>query len=217
MITAVALLRVSTSRQAESGLGLEGQRAAIEAFALTKGITVVEWFTEEGVSGGAEFADRDGLIDAMAACKQHGAAHLVVACQDRLARSVLTSEIVKHDLAKHGASVLSADGSGNEGTAEAKLIATILSAVGEYERAQIAKRVRAAAKAKRARGGRLGPKPFGGYDGEGQALTRCRELALGGLSQGQVAEALTAEGYRSRRGKPIDQSWVSRKLGQRVS
>jgi DNA invertase Pin-like site-specific DNA recombinase len=217
MARVVALTRVSTNRQAESGLGLEGQRLAIADYARRSGFEIVEEFIEDGVSGGAEFADRPVLLDALAAVKAHGAAHLIVSCHDRLARSVLTFELIKAELARVGATLISADGSGNENTAEARLIATILAAVAEFDRAKVAMRVRAAARAKRARGERLGPKPFGSSTGEAIALARCKQLAADGLSQSQIAQALSDEGYRSRRGKRIDQSWVSRRLGQRVS
>ena len=42
----VAYHRVSTASQGRSGLGLEAQRAAVEAFAKTEGFEIVETFTE---------------------------------------------------------------------------------------------------------------------------------------------------------------------------
>ena len=41
----VAYVRVSTARQGRSGLGLEGQQAAIASFAKTEGYEIVATFT----------------------------------------------------------------------------------------------------------------------------------------------------------------------------
>jgi hypothetical protein len=50
--TVVAHVRVSTADQAESGAGLDAQRTTITAEAERRGWTMVEWFVEEGTSGG---------------------------------------------------------------------------------------------------------------------------------------------------------------------
>lgn len=211
--TAVALLRVSTDRQAESGLGLEGQRAAIVSWAASHNVEVVDWHTEAGVSGGAALADRPELLDALAAVKETSADGLIVSCVDRLARSVLTLELVRSELDRVGAVIWSADGSGNDDSAESRMIRTILGAVAEFERAKTAMRTHAALRARRARGERVGPPVFGeGNATEQAALVRCRELAEAGHSQGEIAKRLAAEGFTSRKGGPIGQSWVSRRL-----
>lgn len=207
----IALIRVSTDRQAESGLGLDGQRAAIAGFCAERGLHVARWVTEDGVSGGAELADRPGLLDALASVSELGAAHIVVACHDRLARSVLTAELVHAELARLGASVLSADGSGNEQTAEAELMRRIVGAMAAYERAKIALRTRAALQAKRKRGEALGPAPYGNRPGEAQAQLRLRSLLdAGGRSYVQIAKVMAAEGYVTRHGRPVGKPWVVR-------
>ena len=64
MTTYIAYYRVSTDRQGQSGLGLEAQRAAVEAFA--KGEVIAE-FTE--VESGRK-NDRAQLAAALAAAKK---------------------------------------------------------------------------------------------------------------------------------------------------
>src|SRR5258708_39507828 len=82
MTTIIGYLRVSTKRQGESGLGLEGQKAAVEAHARQTGARVVQWYTE--VESGTR-ADRPELARALAHVKRSKAV-LCVAKLDRLSR-----------------------------------------------------------------------------------------------------------------------------------
>jgi len=86
--TAIGYTRVSTKTQGASGLGLDAQRAAIEAFAAREGLTVAEWFTENESGKGSDALDRrPQLAAALAAAKQTNA-FVVVAKLDRLSRDV---------------------------------------------------------------------------------------------------------------------------------
>src|SRR4051794_37697120 len=80
----VAYYRVSTKGQGDSGLGLEGQTAAVEAFARGRGADIVRAYTE--VETGKR-ADRPELIRALAHPRRTRAT-LVIAKLDRLARNV---------------------------------------------------------------------------------------------------------------------------------
>ena len=64
MTKAFGYLRVSSDGQVE-GDGFKRQRAAIEKWAGTNGVTIVQWFQEEGVSG--TIADRPALQRMMVA------------------------------------------------------------------------------------------------------------------------------------------------------
>ncbi len=55
-----AYVRVSTTEQAESGLGLAAQREAIDAEIARRGWTLVELYADEGVSGGVAPEGRPG-------------------------------------------------------------------------------------------------------------------------------------------------------------
>jgi hypothetical protein len=80
----VAYLRVSTVRQGESGLDLEAQRAAVEAFARHHGGGIVACFVE--VETGKR-SDRPELAKALEAARK-AKATLLIAKLDRLARNV---------------------------------------------------------------------------------------------------------------------------------
>lgn len=76
----IVYLRVSTTAQGDSGLGLEAQRAACEAF--TRGGDVLGEYVE--IESGSK-STRPQLAQALDQCRQVGAT-LVVAKLDRLAR-----------------------------------------------------------------------------------------------------------------------------------
>ena len=67
MAEIIAYYRVSTKQQGASGLGLEGQKAAVEAYALQTGSKVKAAYTE--VESG-KLADRPQLAKALANAKR---------------------------------------------------------------------------------------------------------------------------------------------------
>ena len=81
----VSYLRVSCEKQGRSGLGLEGQRAAVEAFCKRTASTIAREFVE--VESGRH-DDRPKLAEALAFARR-SKAMLLVAKLDRLSRSLL--------------------------------------------------------------------------------------------------------------------------------
>ena len=88
MPTAIAYTRVSTSRQGQSGLGLEAQRAAIDAFCAQHGYEIAAHYTEVETGKGHDALDRRPQLAAALghACKLKGP--VIVAKLDRLGRDV---------------------------------------------------------------------------------------------------------------------------------
>jgi DNA invertase Pin-like site-specific DNA recombinase len=84
MAKLVAYYRVSTKGQGESGLGLEGQKAAVKAHAKAIGATIIGEFIE--VESGRK-SDRPELAKALAHAKLANAT-LCIAKLDRLSRNV---------------------------------------------------------------------------------------------------------------------------------
>src|SRR4051812_415126 len=80
----IAYFRVSTKRQGESGLGLEGQATAVEEYAKQTGKQIVARYTE--VESGRK-SDRPALARALAHARRSKAT-LCVAKLDRLSRNV---------------------------------------------------------------------------------------------------------------------------------
>src|SRR6266851_7464183 len=147
----VAYYRVSTGRQGKSGLGLEAQRAAVETYLNGGDWRIVEEHTE--VESGKN-SDRPALDKALAAARLHRAS-LVVSKVDRLTRSVAFLS----RLLEAGVDVRFADLPQIEG-ATGRFLLHQMVAVAELEASMISSRVKAALKAAKARGTKLGGQLF---------------------------------------------------------
>lgn len=91
----IAYYRVSTKKQ---GLGLEAQKAIVDAFVSANGGFVIAEYSEKesGKDRGTLYTNRKELVAALAACKANNAA-LIVAKVDRLTRDMeAAANLVKH-------------------------------------------------------------------------------------------------------------------------
>ncbi len=139
----VSYLRVSCDRQGRSGLGLEGQRAAVEAFCKRTASTIAREFVE--VESGRH-DDRPKLAEALAFARR-SKAMLLVAKLDRLSRSVrFVATIMDSGVEFAAADMPDAN----------RMTLHILAAIAEGEAKSISDRTKAALAAYEARGGRLG-------------------------------------------------------------
>ena len=143
----VSYYRVSTDKQGKSGLGLDAQKAAVADRLNSGRWQIVGEFIE--VESGKR-AKRPQLEAALAACKKHKA-KLIVAKLDRLSRNV--SFLLK--LIDSGVEVLFADLPELNG-AMGRFMLTTMASVAELEAGLISERTKAALKAAKARGVRLG-------------------------------------------------------------
>ncbi len=131
---AVGFTRVSTDDQS---LGPQAQRAAIEAWAKGRGIEVVAWHEDVGVSGAAPLDECPGLLAALADLPVHDAGVLVVAKRDRLARDPMRARFVENVAKQAGAVVLSAAGEGEGDSPADVLMRSMFDLIAEFERGQI--------------------------------------------------------------------------------
>ena len=214
---AVAYLRASTSEQ---HLSPDAQRAVIDGWATRAGVSVVAVHEDLGVSGGSPLEDRPGLARALAELGQRRAGFFVVAKRDRLARDVAIALAIERAVARQGARIASADGTGNGETPADQFMRTVIDGAAAYERALIAARTKAALAAKRARGFRAGEVPFGfsaTEDGrlvpserEQAVLAEVGRLRAAGLSLRAVTASCAESGHRSRAGTPLGLTQVAR-------
>jgi DNA invertase Pin-like site-specific DNA recombinase len=208
--------RVSTTHQAEEGLGLDVQQRAIRAWARTNHHRIVRMFKDGGVSGSNGVEEREALPDALNLIAGGGADGLVVARLDRLARNLTVQEAILGRVWAAGGHVFTADlGEVPKDDPDDPMRTALRQMVGVFsqlERAMITARLRAGRRLKADRGGfaGFGSPPFGLRAENGQlvpdeeeqkALSLIRRLHGRGRSLRQIADALEAAGHRPRRGK----------------
>jgi DNA invertase Pin-like site-specific DNA recombinase len=223
----VAYYRVSTEKQGRSGLGLEGQRAAVKAYVKQTGCDLVGSYTEVETAKKDALDNRPELRKAIAHAKR-ARATLVIAKLDRLSRSVY----VTAELHRSGVEFIACDNP----TAN-RLTVQILAAVAENEARAISERTKAALAAYKARGGRLGaalnPKTAltdrarrAGAKAAGKIHSRkaaeaysdiapfVQELADNNYTLAAIASELNARGYRTRRDCEWNPTQVMRVLNR---
>ncbi|WP_252258917.1 recombinase family protein [Erythrobacter aurantius] len=189
---AVAYYRVSTASQARSGLGLEAQRRAVGDMCASRGLEIIDQFTE--VESGKR-DDRPELNEALRRAKLTGAT-LVVAKLDRLSRSVAFLSALQDS----GAKFVAADmPEANE------LTVHLLAAVAQAERKAISTRTKEALRAAKERGVKLG-NPNGAAAlqraGKGNiaAIAACKAAAEErALELAEEVKAVRASGAKSLR------------------
>lgn len=146
MKKAIIYRRVSTSEQGKSGLGMEGQLAALKRFCEVEGFEIVGGFVDVA-SGKLVVEDRAGLAGALDAARRLGCP-VIVAKLDRLSRDVafvsgLMARRVPFIVAELGADV-------------DPFVLHLYASLAEKERELISQRTKSALAAKKASGVVLG-------------------------------------------------------------
>jgi DNA invertase Pin-like site-specific DNA recombinase len=202
----VGYVRVSTSQQGKSGLGIEAQQEALLRFATAEGFELVRVYVEIETGKGSDALDRRPQLAAALNEARRQRCAVAVAKLDRLSRDVhfisgLMAQRVPFVVAELGPDV-------------DPFILHLFAALAEKERVLIAARTKAALKAAKARGVVLG----------GPKLAEARERAVvtnkaladayatnvlpvireirgaGATSLHQIAKALNARGITTPRG-----------------
>jgi DNA invertase Pin-like site-specific DNA recombinase len=171
---AVAYCRVSTSEQAESGLGLKAQRDAIKKFAKSQGIHIRKYYTDAGISGTKGVDARPALAEMLSDLKPNTAVLVHKLC--RLSRDSFLNLWIEKECGKISCQILSASGEGNGSSATDKLLRGIISNFAEFERNLISTRTKnALAKLKQTR--KLGRPPYGfTFDSVGRMIKKKGEF-----------------------------------------
>lgn len=226
MTKIVAYYRVSTKKQGKSGLGLEGQQAAVADYVRQEAGNLISEYLE--VETGKS-KDRPELLKAIAHAKR-SKAKLVVAKLDRLARNVaFTSALMESNI----------DFVACDNPHANKFTIHILAAVAEHEAEQISQRTKAALAAAKERGAKLGSSRPGHWEGKedqrqaglkkartaaakahseafndeyADLFTDVKELNEAGKTLQAIADELNKKGHTTRTGKPWNRMQVSRVL-----
>ena len=134
-------LRPSLDReQAGSGLGLDAQRAAIQAECDRRGWTLVEMVEDAGFS--AKTMTRPGMTQALELLARGEAGGMVVAKLDRATRSTIDAANFLARSEREGWKLVALDLGFDPTTPAGELVATIMAAVAQWERRAIGVRTR---------------------------------------------------------------------------
>lgn len=213
-------IRVSTGTQAEKGYGMDAQRDEIEKYAQEQGFTLEAVFVDAGISGNIKDTDdddainkREGLIDMLAALDDGDV--VIVLNTSRLWRSDMTKALVRRELMKRGAHVVSIEQPKYNLYSKDPsdyLINAIMEALDVYERMSISLKL-ARGRAIKAKGGDkpAGTAPYGyRYAADKKSIEVNPDEAEGvrfifseaakGASLGAIAEALNSQGKQTRQG-----------------
>lgn len=215
--------RVSTETQAEKGYGLEAQEKELRKYASTNGIEYERIFVDAGVSGNMKDTDddealgkREALME-MLSCLEEGDV-VVVLNTSRLWRSDLTKAIIRRELMKRKANVISIEQQNYDlykasQDPSAYLTNAIMEALDVYERMSISLKL-ARGRTVKAKGGDkpAGVCPFGyryapdkksvEIDPDEAAVVRTIFTeGQKGLSLNKIASLINSQGKTTRRGK----------------
>ncbi|CAK6687348.1 recombinase family protein [Synechococcus sp. CBW1107] len=217
----IAYYRVSTDRQGQSGLGLEAQRAKVEALAAERHAELVAEFIE--VESGRK-KDRPQLAAALAEARKRKAT-VAVAKLDRLARDAEFVLRLSREAESNGiGGFLFCDLPDIDATTSAgRLILSVMASVAEFESRRISERTRDALAAAKARGVKLGGLRPGTLMENQAAKERATieaeklrgvlaPMVAAGMSLREMAEALRGAGKTTKSGNRLSPSQVSRLL-----
>ncbi|WP_027581475.1 recombinase family protein [Bradyrhizobium sp. Ai1a-2] len=193
---AIAYMRVSTTSQGRSGLGLAAQREAIKRFAQAHGFDIAGTFAETETGKGHDALDRRPKLAAAIKAARKLDGPIVVARLDRLSRDVafisgLMAQKVPFIVAELGPDV-------------DPFMLHIYAAIAEKERRMIGERTKAALAAAKARGVKLG-NPLGGTANKQAANAHAETLRpivepIKDLSTRRIAALLNEDGHATQRG-----------------
>ncbi len=217
----VAYLRVSTDKQADKGVSLEAQRAKVQSYAQLYDLELVEIVVDAGAS--AKTLDRPELQRALKMLKAGQSEALLVVKLDRLTRSVVhLGELVERYFAAGKWALLSVGEQIDTRSAAGRLVLNVLASVSQWEREAVGERTSAAMQYKASVGEYTGGRiPFGyrlADDGEHlepdpieqSVASTAKQLRAAGLSLQAVSRQLSAQGFKSRMGKPFAAIQIAR-------
>ena len=203
--TAVVYLRVSTTGQSESGLGLKSQKEMCQNYARSQGLRIKKYYTDAGISGTKGVDERPAMSEMLQELSPNTV--VLVAKRDRISRDTFLSLWVEKECKKVHAVIESASGEGNGDDPANEMMRRIVDAFSEYERNLISQRTKnALAKSTK----KLGRVPYGyKKDASGRVvkdketyptLMRIKDLQNEGLGWSQICKMLNTENIPSQRG-----------------
>ncbi len=234
MINVLGYIRVSTITQVKEGYSLGEQLDEIEKYCSANGFNLVETFRDEGISGATADEDelridRPGLLDLLDRIRGGDIRYIIVLSTNRLWRSDVAKVLIRHEFEKYSVDVKAIDRpsySIYKKNPNETLMNGVFELLDEYERAEIAMKLKRGRKKKAELGGYSGGGAPYGYKAvrgskvlevvprEARGVRRVFELAreYQTMSLRDIASRLNSEGFRGRSGNSISPMMVKRIL-----
>ena len=187
--------RVSTGRQAASGISLDDQAEKLAEVVVNRGWVHIAHLTDPGLSG-RKMTNRKGLLDALGRLDRREADVLVAAKIDRVSRSTTDFARLLDQAEKKGWKLVVLDADVDTTTAAGRLLVDVVSAAASFESRRIGERAKSVHAVRRSQGKRAGQAPLLPDD---VRLRIAREHAEG-KSLNAIAVALNGEGVPTARG-----------------
>jgi site-specific DNA recombinase len=205
----IGYIRVSTDKQAESGLSMEAQAEKVRSYCALYDLDLITIIEDSGAS--AKNLNRTGINTLKAMVAAGEVDGVVVAKLDRLTRNMKDLHTLLEDVFSV-VELHSVAEKVDTSSAAGRLVLNVLMSVAAWEREAIGERTSAALQAKKARGEALGTAPYGKKweDGalvnnpeEMEVLALIRELRCTGLTFRALAAELEARGVINRKGRAV--------------
>ncbi len=214
----IGYVRVSTVEQARHGESLETQRQRIKRYLDLSGAKLVDVIADDGKSG--KNLDREGFQEVLRRMRCDEVDGVCVSRLDRMTRRVRDLiQLVEDVFVRQNKHLISVAEQIDTSTPMGRAVLTILSAIAQLEREQIAERVHEVLQEKIRRGERAGTIPYGfvldpadpsgkmlkPYPGEREVIKTAQGLRDDGTSYHRIAEELTRRGIPTKKG---NDKWI---------
>jgi DNA invertase Pin-like site-specific DNA recombinase len=204
---AIGYARVSTDKQADSGVSLEAQQEKLRAMAVVQGATLLEVIVDAGES--AKTLDRPGMDRLLALVDARKVDVVIIAKLDRLTRSVKDLALLLERFTRRGVALVSMAESLDTNTAAGRLVLNIMVSVSQWEREAIGERTRDAMAHMKATRQAYSPTPYGfqrngdvlaAADDEQGTVQQIREWHRAGWTLRKIAGELNRLGVATKNG-----------------
>ena len=222
---ALGYIRVSREEQARNGVSLDAQRDRIKAYAVAKGLQLLEIFADEGFSG--KGLNRPGVDLLLKKCATGEIGHVILWKLDRLTRRTRDLlQMVEDVFLARGVEMHSVSESLDTATPHGRFVLTLFGSLAQMEREQIAERTRGALAWKRENGLPTSHPPYGfrqlgkrtrmqPLSSELEIVGRILILWQQGRSYRSIAKELNSDGIPPKRGTRWHHTAVSKIVANR--
>jgi DNA invertase Pin-like site-specific DNA recombinase len=222
-IGAVGYMRTSSATNVGDGKDSEGrQRIAIESYARSHDMAIIDWFYDSAVSGADPIEARPGFAALLARIAGNGVRTIVVETANRFARDLMVQEVGFAMLRNLGVTLIAADSPSSflDDGPTSKLIRQILGAVSEFDKAMIVAKLRGARdRVRRTQGKCEGRKAYAEREGGQELIAVARQLRtdLDGRRRSlrKISADLVERGFATPSGRPYSASAIASILGEK--